>query len=85
MSRKTTKKGLREAVEGFLALPVSDPRLRENLTAAGLPEEERTNRMALVLALWQLAAKGDVRGAKLLLELLGSDSGGQEVHIHDDV
>lgn len=71
------KRSLKEAADLFLSLPVKDAKKRNALVRDGVPEEDADNQMAMIVGLAKKAAKGDAKSAKVLIELLGEDAGGE--------
>lgn len=70
------KKSLKEAADLFLSLPVENTKKRNEMIKAGVPEEDADNQMAMIVGLAKKAAKGDAKAARLLIDLLGEDTGG---------
>lgn len=70
------KRSLKEAADLFLSLPVQDAKKRNAMLRDGIPEEDVDNQMAMIVGLAKKAAKGDAKSAKVLIELLGEDAGG---------
>ena len=80
------KKSLREAAELYLSLPVADKRAWNKLARDGVDPEDVDNQMAIIAGLTLKAVKGDAKAAKLLFELLGDQSeGDDEVKVVIDV
>lgn len=70
------KKSLKEAADLFLSLPVENTKKRNEMIKAGVPEEDADNQMAMIVGLAKKAAKGDAKAARLLIDILGEDTGG---------
>lgn len=70
------KKSLKEAADLYLSLPVRDVRKLKAMLRDGIPEEDADNQMAVVIGLTKAAMLGDSKAAKVLIEMLGEDSGG---------
>lgn len=82
------KKALKEAVELYFSLPVTDKRTIGKLRRKGLEPEDMDNQMAMVCGLHAQATAGDARAAKLLVDILGEKNGGDSmegVQIIDDL
>ena len=81
------KRALKEAADYFLSLPVSDTKVRSRLSKAGIDPSDIDNQMAMICGLHAQAAKGDAKAAKVLIDLLGEDSGADSegVQIIDDL
>lgn len=69
------KRSLREAADLYLSLPVEDKRKWNKLARRYVDAEDIDNQMAMIVALWEGAVSGDARAAKVLIDLLGGDSG----------
>ena len=65
------KKGLREAAELYLSLPVSDKKAWNKLARDGVEPEDVDNQMAIIAGLAMRAMKGDSKAAKVLFDLIG--------------
>ena len=78
------KKGLREAAELYLSLPVADKRAWNKLTRDGVDPEDVDNQMAIIAGLSIKAAKGDAKAAKVLFDLLPSDGTAPLEQVEDD-
>lgn len=82
------KKALKEAVELYFSLPVTDKRTIGKLRRKGLEPEDMDNQMAMVCGLHAQATAGDARAAKVLVDILGEKNGGDStegVQIIDDL
>ena len=81
------KRALKEAADYFLSLPVTDIKARNKLFKAGIDPSDIDNQMAMICGLHAQAAKGDAKAAKVLIDLLGEDSGADSegVQIIDDL
>lgn len=82
------KKALKEAADFYLSLPVSERKQRNMIAKKGVPPEDIDNQMAMIVGMHEMAAAGDARCAKVLIELLGEDSredGDGGVVIVDDI
>ena len=55
------KKTLKEAMDLLLSLPVKDKEVRKKIAALGIDPDEIDNQMAIVIAQWQQAVKGNTR------------------------
>ena len=64
------RKALREALDIYLSLPVQDKRALGRLVKAGIDAEDADTQMLVVAALVQRAIDGDVRAAKLIIDLM---------------
>lgn len=65
------KKKMREQAELLLSLPLKDKKTKEHLKKLGINVSEMNNQMAIIIAMWQKALKGDVSAASWLRDLLG--------------
>lgn len=81
------RKGLKEAADLFLSMPVADQKMYKKIAGKGVDPDDIDNQMAIIVALSLLAAKGDVRAARLIFDLVGVDvkQAGREVIIVDDI
>lgn len=81
------KKALREAVDHILALPVSQKRIKRELERYGITEDDADYQMAVVAAMVREAMAGEVKAAKLLMDLAedSEDADGEGVQIIDDL
>lgn len=68
------KKALKDAVDLFLSLPVTDTRVFNKLVRKGVGVEDIDNQMAMVCGLHEQACAGDAKAGKLLWEMLGEQS-----------
>lgn len=66
------KKGLREAAELYLSLPVSDKKAWNKLARDGVEPEDVDNQMAIIAGLTMKAIKGDAKAAKVIFDLIGT-------------
>lgn len=65
------KRALKDAVDLFLSLPVTDNRVYNKLAKKGVYPEDIDNQMAMICGLHARAAAGDASAAKVLIEMLG--------------
>lgn len=82
------KKALKEAADFYLSLPVSERKQWNAISKKGVPPEDIDNQMAMIVGLHDMAAMGDARCAKVLIDLLGEDAredGDGGVVIVDDI
>lgn len=63
------KKALKEQIELLLSLPLKDHKTREKLSQLGIDSDNMDNQMAMVIAMWQKALRGDVRAFKALTDI----------------
>lgn len=68
------KRALKDAVDLFLSLPVTDTRVFNKLVRKGVYVEDIDNQMAMVCGLHAQACAGDAKAGKLLWEMLGEQS-----------
>ena len=71
---RAQKKTLRELAIMLGELPVTNPKMRAIMSAAGINDEQMTNDMAMMVGLQLKAQNGDTGAAKLLTELKGQYS-----------
>jgi hypothetical protein len=65
------KKLMREQLEILLNLPIKNTKVKEQLKHLGLEDDEMTNQMALITAMYQKALKGDVQAFNTLRDTSG--------------
>lgn len=63
------KKALKEQIELLLSLPLQDSRIRNKMEQLGIDADNIDNQMAMVIAMWNKALKGDVKAFKALTEI----------------
>lgn len=63
------KKALKEQIELLLSLPLQDQKTRNRLAQLGIDSDNIDNQMAMVIAMWQKALKGDVKAFKALTDI----------------
>lgn len=68
------KRALKDAVDLFLSLPVSDKRVWNKLSRKGVDPEDIDNQMAMICGLHARASLGDAKAAKILVDLLGEQA-----------
>lgn len=71
------KKMRRVAAEMLADMPVADNELRRKMELLGVPEEDRTYQMAVVMAMLIQALKGNVNAAGFLRDTIGEGPGDQ--------
>ena len=69
------KRGLREAADLYLSMPVANRKKWNAIAKEGIEPEDIDNQMAMIIGLTQAAIGGDAKAAKLLFELVGDQSG----------
>ena len=65
------KRALKEAVDYYFSLPVTDTRVFNKLSRRGVAIEDIDNQMAMICGLHAQASLGDARSAKVLVDILG--------------
>lgn len=65
------KKVLRELIDVVFNMDVSDGEIREQLLLMGIPDNECTNQMALVVSMFRKALNGDVQAFNTLRDTAG--------------
>ena len=68
------KRALKDAVDLFLSLPVTDTDTFNKLTKAGVDVNDIDNQMAMICGLHTSASRGDAKAGKLLWVMLGEQS-----------
>lgn len=65
------KRMIKDNIELLLSLPIKNDGLKKQLKALGIEDEEMTNQMAMTIAMWQKAIKGDVSAFNTLRDTIG--------------
>lgn len=65
------KKSLREAMELLLSLPVKDTRVKKKIESLGINPDEIDNQMAMAIAQWQQAVKGNTKAYQNIEATIG--------------
>lgn len=65
------KKLIKDNIELLLSLPIKNAKTKDQLKALGIDDNEMNNQMALVIAMYQKAIKGDVSAFNTLRDTLG--------------
>lgn len=65
------RKTLREQLDMLLSLNLKNDRLKKQIQNLGISEEEITNGMALTIAMYQEALKGNPRAFELIRDTIG--------------
>lgn len=68
---KKERKLIKENIELLLSLPIKSGKTKEQLKQLGIDETEMNNQMALVIAMYQKALKGDVSAFNTLRDTIG--------------
>lgn len=68
------KRALKDAVDLYLSLPVTDNRVYNKLARRGVDPDDIDNQMAMIYGLHARASIGDARAAKVLVDILGEQS-----------
>ena len=76
------KRSLKEATDLYLSLPVKDKRMLYKIISKGVDPEDVDNQMAIIVGLAAVAANGDARAAKVIVDLLGEDAHSGEAAVH---
>jgi hypothetical protein len=71
--KRREQASIRKAVQLFLSLSITDPRVKEQLKKLGVDVKKLTNVMLPTLGLFKRACKGDPAAARLLAELNGEN------------
>ncbi len=81
------RKSLKAAADLYLSLPVQDRKRWNSIARKGVDPEDIDNQMAMIVGMAEMAAMGDPRCAKVLIDLLGEnakdDSDGGVVIVDD--
>ena len=65
------KKLIKDNIELLLSLPIKNAKTKEQLKQLGIDDNEMNNQMAMVIAMYQKAIKGDVSAFNTLRDTLG--------------
>lgn len=65
------KKLIKDNIELLLSLPIKNTKTKEQLKQLGIDDDEMNNQMALVIAMYQKAMKGDVQAFNTLRDTIG--------------
>ena len=68
---KKKKKNMKEALQLLLSLDVKSPKVREQLKALGISENDMNNEMALMVSMLNKALKGDKGCAEFIRDTSG--------------
>lgn len=81
------KKSVREAVDHILSLPVGQKSIQRVMKRYGIAEDDADYQAAIVAAMVREALAGEVKAAKLLIDLAEDSEGadGEGVQIIDDL
>lgn len=89
---KLRKKTLKEAMDLLLSLPVKDAKVRKQIADLGIDPDLVDNQMAMVIAQWRQAVKGNVKAYTNIEATVGEKpkemiehSGSIPVVIDDDI
>lgn len=67
------KRALREAIDLYLSLPVTDSRRKKKLAEAGLEDDDIDNQMSIIMGLAKAAERGDSKAATALFNQIGPE------------
>lgn len=65
------RKAMKEQMEMLLKLPLTDDKTRAFLEQMGIDTENMDNQMALVVATFQNAVRGDMKAVNIVREIIG--------------
>lgn len=68
---KRKRKALKEQLEILLALPVKSEETKTKIKALGIKDEEINNQMAMTIALYQEALKGNTKAVEIIRDTIG--------------
>lgn len=68
---KEKRKMIKQQMELLLELPLKSEKTKKQLQALGINDDEMTNQMAMIIALWQKALKGDVQAFNTFRDTIG--------------
>lgn len=73
------KKTMKEVASLLLGMEVSSSNIKTQMKAMGIPDEDLTNQMAIVIAMLQKASKGDTKAFELLMSATCEDIRNREL------
>lgn len=65
------RKSMREQMEGLLSLSLKDQKVINRFKQIGVDAKDMNNQMALIVATYQKALKGDMQAMNVIRELIG--------------
>ena len=65
------KKLMKDQMALLLSLPIKDDSLKEKIQELGIDDDNIDNQMAIVIAMWQKACKGNVKASEFIRDTLG--------------
>lgn len=65
------RKSMREQMEGLLSLSLKDQKVVNRFKQIGVDASDMNNQMALIVATYQKALKGDMQAMNVIRELIG--------------
>lgn len=65
------KKLMKDQMALLLSMPLMNEDLKEKIQELGIEEEDIDNQMAIVMAMWQKAIKGNVKASEFIRDTLG--------------
>lgn len=65
------KKLMKDQMALLLSMPLMNEDLKEKIKELGIAEEDIDNQMAIVMAMWQKAIKGNVKASEFIRDTLG--------------
>lgn len=68
---KRQRKAMREQLEMLLTLPLKNDKIKKQIQALGVEDNEIDNQMALTIAMYQEALKGNTRAYELIRDTMG--------------
>lgn len=65
------KKLMKDQMALLLSLPLKDKAIKKKIKELGLDNEEIDNQMAIIIAMWEKACKGNVKASEFIRDTLG--------------
>ena len=65
------KKLIKEQLELLLSLPIKDENVKKKLKQSGIDADNLDNQMAMIIAIWNRALKGDVQAFNSIRDTVG--------------
>lgn len=68
---RRNKKLIKDSIELILGLPIKDKELKQSLKDQGIENEDMTNQLAMVMAMYHKAISGDVNAFNSIRDTIG--------------
>ena len=71
VQKRRERKALKEQLEILLNLPLKNDELKSKLASLGVKDEEMNNQMAMTIAIYQQAMKGNTKAYEIIRDTVG--------------